>query len=126
VTFVLEGHNAGLKINSAGSVVVTPAAGAGDLDGFAFYQDPGPTSSPIATSYVKSANLTVKGALYFSPSLFVMSSGANITVNEGSMVTGYLLAQGGKLVFNGKVDAVTAAQIALQKDIENMAPVIVR
>ncbi|OYU70555.1 MAG: hypothetical protein CFE28_11485 [Alphaproteobacteria bacterium PA2] len=126
VTFVLEGHNAGLKINSAGSVVVTPAAGAGDLDGFAFYQDPGPTTSPIATSYVKSANLTVKGALYFSPSLFVMSSGANITVNEGSMVTGYLLAQGGKLVFNGKGDAVTAAQIALQKDIENMAPVIVR
>lgn len=125
VTFVLEGNGAGLQITSASKVIVTPAANAGVFDGFAFYQDPGPGTNPIATSYVKSATFIVSGTLYFSPSLFVMSSGANMTVNDGSMVTGYLLAQGGKLVFNGVGDAKTATQIALQKDVENTAPVIV-
>jgi hypothetical protein len=126
VTFVLEGNGGGLRINSAEKVVVTPAANAGDLDGFAFYQDPGPASNPLSDSYVKQAQVTVSGALYFSPSSFTMSSGSNLTINEGSMVTGYLLAQGGRLVFNGKKDAATAAQIALQKGIEDMTPILVR
>ena len=48
-----------------------------------------------------------------------------MTVNNGSMVTGYLLAQGGRLVFNNVGTAATASQIALQKDVENTAPVLV-
>ena len=125
VTFVLEGTNAGLTVNSGGHLVFSPASGAGDLDGFAFYQDPGASTNPLPTSYVRNAQMTVDGALYFSPSAFVMSSGANMTVNNGSMVTGYLLAQGGRLVFNGVGTAATASQIALQKDVENTAPVLV-
>ena len=125
VTFVLEGKNAGLTVNDAGKLVFSPASGAGDLDGFAFYQDPGASTDPLPVSYIKKAEVNVDGALYFSPSAFVLSSGTNMTVNNGSMVTGYLLSQGGTLVFNGVGTAATATQIALQKDVEKTSPVLV-
>lgn len=134
-TFILTGKDAGLSVDSTGTLTFSPAPAttSGALDGIVFYLDPAHTGAPApcaggkpgpgggAQSTVSKAQVGVSGYIYLAGQKLVLNQGAKLTVNPGGIVADFLLPDNATVKIVGQIDNATHAGQLAQKDSTTLA-----
>lgn len=119
VTFLLTGKGAGVTINTTGAITMSPASAgtAGQFDGFVFYLDQsGSGGAYLSQSKIQATTMTASGVFYLKGQQLIISNKANVTVNPGSIIAGFILPDTGSyLNLTGTINSPSAALAALKK-----------
>ena len=128
VTVLMTGSNAGITINTTGTITMSPAdsSAAGVFAGFSFFLDQS-TTNYLDKSQVQSATMNMSGVLYLKGQKLIPDKNAVITINTGVIIADEILPVGGsKLNLTGTLSSPTAVQQAMKKSLPSNTPVLVQ
>jgi Flp pilus assembly protein TadG len=148
VTILFTGTGPNFYINQNAQLTITPASGsvAGQFAGFVFYLDNnsdmtacasvtdgarltgGKSAGDCVNAVDNNAKLTMSGIAYLTNAAFLADNNAVVTVNSGSLIANFLVANNNAVFsLTGTGTATTSAQIAMQKSGgSNQAPVLIK
>jgi Flp pilus assembly protein TadG len=116
VTFLISGSGSNLNINTTGTLTLSPYVGGTQWDGFVFYYDQPTSKTSSGTSIISKATVNMSGVIYLVGQTLSLTSGAEVTINPGSIIAGFILPDGAsKLNLTGTLNSSLAILGQLKK-----------